>query len=129
MLIKLSVFLRQLEYFQGIIFLTSNRVSVFDQAIKSRIHLALKYSSPDKAVRRMLWQKHLTKVPAGDLDLDMETALDSLEGTEMNGREISNSVTTAKTLAESEGSKLQLDYLQTIIQIWSDFEEGLAVLR
>ncbi|KUJ16761.1 P-loop containing nucleoside triphosphate hydrolase protein [Mollisia scopiformis] len=121
-----AVFLRQLEYFQGIIFLTSNRVSVFDQAIKSRIHLALQYASPGKCVRRTLWKKNLESVPREDLDLDLEKALDAVEGTEMNGREISNSITTAKTLAKSEGSKLKLEYLQTIVQVWSEFEESLS---
>ncbi|KAL2060901.1 hypothetical protein VTL71DRAFT_8953 [Oculimacula yallundae] len=124
-----AVFLRQLEYFQGIIFLTSNRVSVFDQAIKSRIHLALQYTSPGKEVRRMLWEKHLAHVPAEDIDLDLEEALATVEDTEMNGREISNAITTAKTLAKSEGSKLKLEYLQTIIQVWFEFETSLLKLQ
>lgn len=123
------MFLRQLEYFQGIIFLTSNRVSVFDQAIKSRIHLALQYTSPGKAVRRLLWEKHLANVPAGDIDLDVGEALDAVEDTEMNGREISNAITTAKTLAKSEGSKLKLEYLQTIVQVWTEFEVSLLKLQ
>ncbi|XMA16702.1 hypothetical protein WAI453_009493 [Rhynchosporium graminicola] len=124
-----AVFLRQLEYFQGIIFLTSNRVSVFDQAIKSRIHLALQYTSSGREVRRMLWEKHLAHVPAKELDLNLEEALVAVEGVEMNGREISNAITTAKTLAKSEGSKLKLEYLQTIVQVWSEFESSLLKLQ
>ena len=73
----------------------------------------------------MLWQKHLASVPPEDIDLDVEEALDFLEGTRMNGREISNSIGTARTLAESEGSTLTLEYLQTIVQVWTDFEESL----
>ncbi|KAL3473536.1 hypothetical protein BJX99DRAFT_261195 [Aspergillus californicus] len=38
-----SVFLRDLEYYEGILFLTTNRVGVFDEAIKSRIHMSLYY--------------------------------------------------------------------------------------
>jgi hypothetical protein len=38
-----SVFLRKLEYYQGIMLLTTNRVRDFDDAIQSRIHLALRY--------------------------------------------------------------------------------------
>ena len=37
-----AVFLRHLEYFSGIVFLTTNRIHVLDDAMKSRIHLALK---------------------------------------------------------------------------------------
>ncbi|KAF2177301.1 hypothetical protein K469DRAFT_742614, partial [Zopfia rhizophila CBS 207.26] len=36
-----TVFLRKLEYFEGILFLTTNRVRTFDEAIVSRIHLAI----------------------------------------------------------------------------------------
>lgn len=36
-----SVFLRQLEYFDGVLFLTTNRPSSFDDAFQSRIHMAL----------------------------------------------------------------------------------------
>ncbi|KAG4410773.1 hypothetical protein IFR04_016095 [Cadophora malorum] len=124
-----AVFLRQLEYFQGIIFLTSNRVSVFDQAIKSRIHLALQYTSPGKEVRRMLWEKHLAAVPTDEIELTLAEALAAVEDTEMNGREISNAITTAKTLARSEGSKLKLEYLQTIVQVWNEFEISLLKLQ
>lgn len=124
-----AIFLRQLEYFQGIIFLTSNRVSVFDQAIKSRIHLALQYQTPSKSVRRMLWQKHLARVPVEEIDIDIEEALDAVQDTEMNGREISNSITTATTLARSEKSKLKLEYLQTILEVWTQFEESLNSLE
>jgi AAA+ superfamily predicted ATPase len=123
-MLTMTVFLRQLEYFQGIIFLTSNRVSVFDDAIKSRIHLALQYASPDKVVRRQLWQKHLANVPAAEIDMEVDAVLDALEDTTMNGREISNSITTARTLAKSEGSKLKLEYLQAIVQVWREFEES-----
>jgi AAA+ superfamily predicted ATPase len=123
------VFLRQLEYFQGIIFLTSNRVSVFDQAIKSRIHLALQYASPGIQVRRTLWLKNLQSVPEEELDLDFEKALDAVQDTEMNGREISNSITTARTLAKSEGSRLKIEYLETIVAVWREFEDSLGKLN
>lgn len=124
-----AVFLSQLEYFQEIIFLASNRVSVFDQAIKSRIHLALQYASPSKEVRRTLWKKNLESISSEELDFNVEKALDAVQDTKMNGREISNSITTAKTLAKSEGSKLKLEYLQTIVQVWSEFEQSLSQLQ
>lgn len=39
-----TVFLRKLEYYNGILFLTTNRIGKIDQAISSRIHLILHYS-------------------------------------------------------------------------------------
>ncbi|UNI22167.1 hypothetical protein JDV02_008081 [Purpureocillium takamizusanense] len=38
-----SVFLRVLEYYSGILFLTTNRVGTLDEAFKSRIHISLYY--------------------------------------------------------------------------------------
>jgi hypothetical protein len=39
-----SIFLRKLEYYRGIMFLTTNRVKDFDDAIQSRISVALHYA-------------------------------------------------------------------------------------
>ncbi|CZR60280.1 uncharacterized protein PAC_10176 [Phialocephala subalpina] len=38
-----SVFLRVLEYYSGILFLTTNRVGILDEAFESRIHVSLYY--------------------------------------------------------------------------------------
>jgi hypothetical protein len=38
-----SVFLRSLEYYGGILFLTTNRVGGIDPAFKSRVHFSLYY--------------------------------------------------------------------------------------
>lgn len=40
-----SVFLRMLEYYNGILFLTTNRPGVLDEAVKSRVHLSLRYEA------------------------------------------------------------------------------------
>jgi len=37
------VFLRTLEYYSGILFLTTNRAGVLDEALKSRVHISLHY--------------------------------------------------------------------------------------
>ncbi|KAK2841626.1 hypothetical protein FQN49_006069 [Arthroderma sp. PD_2] len=44
-----TVFLRKLEYYNGILFLTTNRIGKIDQAISSRIHLMLHYKRLGKA--------------------------------------------------------------------------------
>ncbi|KAF2835543.1 P-loop containing nucleoside triphosphate hydrolase protein [Patellaria atrata CBS 101060] len=122
-------FLRQLEYFQGILFLTSNRVSVFDAAIKSRLHLALKYQAPDQATRRRIWEQHILLADTHDDDLDMEKALGVLEKPDMNGREIANAVNTARTLATSEDTSLRLEHLETVISVWTDFQATLKEIE
>lgn len=54
-----SIFLRVLEYYEGIMFLTTNRVSTFDVAFQSRIHISLEYSELDKKSRKGIWETFL----------------------------------------------------------------------
>ena len=54
-----AVFLRELEYFQGILMLTTNRVKRFDKALQSRIHLALKFQELDEDARLCVWRSSL----------------------------------------------------------------------
>ena len=51
-----GVFLRVLEYFNGLLFLTTNRVDDIDEAIVSRCIALIKYYPPDREARRQIWQ-------------------------------------------------------------------------
>ncbi|EOD43360.1 putative aaa family protein [Neofusicoccum parvum UCRNP2] len=124
-----AIFLKQLEYFQGILFMTSNRVSVFDPAIRSRIHLALQYYAPDAPRRKLMWKQQLGRLPAGDKDLDVEACIETMQKAEMNGREIANAVNTALTLAKSGDSRLRQDHLETVLKVWEDFELTLRKIE
>lgn len=44
-LIHITVFLRMLEYYNGILFLTTNLPGYLDEAVKSRVHLSLRYDA------------------------------------------------------------------------------------
>jgi len=50
-----GVFLRVLEYFNGLLFLTTNRVDDIDEAIVSRCIALIKYTPPDDEARRRIW--------------------------------------------------------------------------
>lgn len=54
-----SVFLRQLEYFAGLLFITTNRVRSFDEAFQSRIHVSLRYRDLEADARRKVWRSTL----------------------------------------------------------------------
>lgn len=51
-----GVFLRVLEYFNGLLFLTTNRVDDIDEAIISRCIALIKYHQPNLDDRRKIWQ-------------------------------------------------------------------------
>jgi hypothetical protein len=59
-----SVFLRLTEYYQGILFLTTNRVETFDEAFQSRIHMGIRYENLQPKARKKIWQHHVGKVEA-----------------------------------------------------------------
>jgi hypothetical protein len=54
-----SIFLRVLEYYEGIMFLTTNRVQTFDAAFQSRIHISLNYKDLDSESRKTVWRNFL----------------------------------------------------------------------
>lgn len=51
-----GVFLRVLEYFNGLLFLTTNRVDDIDEAIISRCIAMIRYHSPNEDDRRQIWK-------------------------------------------------------------------------
>jgi hypothetical protein len=65
-----GVFLRVLEYFNGLLFLTTNRVDDIDEAIVSRCIALIRYYPPDADARRRIW-----RVMAEQFDLSLDDAL------------------------------------------------------
>lgn len=92
-----SVFLRLTEYYQGILFLTTNRVETFDEAFQSRIHMGIRYDQLQPKARRKIWQHHVGKVEkmsekAEGQECKMkpftEADFDELSKRNMNGRQV-----------------------------------------
>jgi len=50
-----GVFLRVLEYFNGLLFLTTNRIDDIDEAIVSRCIALIRFHSPDAEARKRIW--------------------------------------------------------------------------
>jgi hypothetical protein len=51
-----------MDYFKGILFLTSNRIGSFDEAFMSRIHLQIGYDLLDDAARKKIWENNFDKL-------------------------------------------------------------------
>lgn len=109
-----SVFLRCLEYYSGILILTTNRVGSFDEAVVSRIQLFLYYPPLDKDQTMKVWRVHINRVRAsGLIDLHREDEAmimdfakeEYAEGRRWNGRQIRNFFQTAISLASYDATK------------------------
>lgn len=57
-----TVFLRCLEYYRGIMFLTSNRVGTFDDAFISRIQVVIYYEDLGQEQRAKIWKQFFDKL-------------------------------------------------------------------
>ncbi|KAG9505296.1 hypothetical protein J7337_002263 [Fusarium musae] len=115
-----SIFLRLLEYFEGVMFLTTNRVSAFDPAFESRIHLTIHYPNLDYTSRLHIWKKFVNS--SNDGSSLSKGELDELAGVELNGRQIKNVVKTARLLATHEKTQLAMGHISTVLRI----KKGLA---
>jgi hypothetical protein len=121
-----QVFLRTLEYYEGILFLTTNRIGTFDTAFKSRIHLAIKYPSLSITSRCDLWRNFITSTSHTDLGWLSQACLDSLAAEEPNGRQIKNIVRTAHALAVSSNNLLGIRHINMALNAMKMFEADFA---
>ncbi|KAH9206677.1 P-loop containing nucleoside triphosphate hydrolase protein [Leptodontidium sp. 2 PMI_412] len=111
-----SVFLQHLEYFEGTIFLTTNRVDCIDPAFESRIHLSLSYPELTQELRHKIWKNFMRTMKVDtsqvtDGDLERFAALD------MNGRQIKNTVKMAGLLATKANHSLTAEHVGMMLAI------------
>ena len=115
-----AVFLRLLEYYRGMLFLTTNRVDDFDEAFYSRIHITLEYGELKKEWRSNIWHQHIhrassqNQIPASELWSDEMFIL--LGKIETNGREIKNYTRTAYAFAQAENEDLTLQHVILLLE-------------
>lgn len=57
-----QAFLRVLEYYNGIMFLTTNRAGVLDEAVKSRVHLNLHYDHLNEEQTVAIFKQHIQRL-------------------------------------------------------------------
>lgn len=121
-----------MEYYQGILILTTNRSVNFDKAFHSRIHLTLPFKPLDRKSREDIWTNFLwgsngtgtsgtttpattitttpprttptaASSPSGDMSGGvMASDISRFAVEELNGRQIKNVVMMAKLLAKDE---------------------------
>jgi len=97
-----AAFLRALEFYDGILFLTTNRVGSFDDAFISRIHIKLYYPNFTDEERQKVWKTFTDKLARdrGDymrmnIDAKEYLASQAMRSLQWNGREIRNGMSSA----------------------------------
>ncbi|KAK8009935.1 ATPase family AAA domain-containing protein 3A-like [Apiospora arundinis] len=133
-----SIFLRQLEYFQGILFLTTNRVESFDEAFLSRMHIPLRYDELDPKARKAVFKMFIERVRSSEKELHgdnevgrgkvaafTEENFNDLARYSLNGRQIKNTVITAHRVARQKGEPLGMRQIKSYLGIVTDFERDM----
>lgn len=98
-----------MEYFKGLLFLTTNRVGQIDDAFISRVHVTIEYEALNEDTRAKIWNGFFAKLQrerkgkitvaklAKEYVLSREISL--------NGREIRNALQTAIALASFQADE------------------------
>ena len=136
-----AAFLRALEYYHGVLFLTTNRVGVFDDAMLSRIQIVLHYEF-DEAKRRDVWDMFFRKLErerGRQIKVPYSTREYARHDPELatlrwNGREIRNASQTAVALAEYKNERdpedglvtLQDDHFRQVVKMSANFREYMC---
>ncbi|KAK1221190.1 hypothetical protein PQX77_016003 [Marasmius sp. AFHP31] len=136
-----SVALRALEYHRGVVFLTTNRIKVFDEAFLSRFSIAVKYPELNKTGRYVIWSRFLelagyaiisspfvTNDDLGDKVIPCQS-IEELASKNFNGRTIKNLVRTAQALALSSNSPLKMEHIHIVVRAQEKFLEDFAAER
>lgn len=147
----LPVFLRVLEYYAGILFLTTNRIGDFDEAFASRIHMSLHYPALDEVSTVKVFRLNLNliknrlkdriKIEEDEIIAAACQHWREKKHARWNGRQIRNACQTALALAEFDaqpkGQKynikeksstkiyLKLEHLKAVSDAYLEFTEYL----
>lgn len=119
-----AAFLRHLEYFNGILFLTTNSENNLDPAVMSRVTLPVKFPNLQPNTKVEIW-KNLFKEAGIELnqeDFDIISKLE-LPG---NGRQIKNAISTSLRIARNENRKVTVKDLSSIIELFVTFVQPVT---
>jgi SpoVK/Ycf46/Vps4 family AAA+-type ATPase len=99
--------LRHIEYYRGILFLTTNRLAALDEAFLSHVHVAMHFPELSEQSRQQVWAAFINKLGT-DCSEDMtQSQIGELAKRYTNGRQIKNAVRTAQSLAAAGDQKVK----------------------
>lgn len=134
-----SVLLRVLEYYRGIIILTTNRIKSIDVAVISRIQLAIRYEDLSAKQMCSVFKYFLHQLEPGCVkDRQGIDGFIDMFGHHygLNGRQIRNVVSAALAAARHEASdtrsgtptgdgRMAIEHLKSVCEMTRDFQEQL----
>ena len=117
-----------MEYYEGILILTTNRIKMFDVAVQSRVHLAVRYqdlSPTDRNKVFMNFYNQLTTENCDELTKLKNYMDDVVEENPFNGRQIRNIFSSALALAREHKRKVRVDDFKKVVKVTREFQSYL----
>ena len=123
-----SIFLRQLEYFEGILLLTTNRIANIDGAFSSRLHFFFHYPDLDFAARKQIWATFWRRAGAegGKVIGLTDEGIAQLAERPLNGRQIKNTVASALSLAMEDDVPMEKKHADVVLDVVESWDEAVA---
>jgi AAA+ superfamily predicted ATPase len=117
-----------LEYYEGILIMTTNRMGIIDIAFQSRIHLAVKYDELTTDLRKEIWVHFIQTLRDKDKKVKVELLhrVDELAERPLNGRQIRNVLVIAQSMALSDtqhSRALTFEHLEDVIDQTLEFQD------
>jgi SpoVK/Ycf46/Vps4 family AAA+-type ATPase len=119
--------LRHVEYYRGILFLTTNRVQAFDEAFLSRIHVALHFRELTQSSKEQVWTAFINKL--GAIQEITPEQITDLAARDVNGRQIKNAVRTAHSLAVSRRQRIGIRHFAETLDAMEEFTTEFQSLK
>lgn len=109
-----GVFLRVLEYYKGVLFMTTNKGTEIDDAIVSRMTARITYAVPGPEERGRIWQ--ILAFNNGVMLDQHDIGILVKELTDTSGRDIKNLLKLAKMVADKGGRKVTAALIKSIVK-------------
>ncbi|KAL8726334.1 MAG: hypothetical protein Q9166_006782 [cf. Caloplaca sp. 2 TL-2023] len=121
-----SVLLRVLEYYEGILILTTNRVLSFDVAVQSRINLAVMFHDLDEDQTQSIIKVHMDKRLHNLSENDFYMFAMLASAASLNGRQIRNVISSAEAIVNrTETKRITMDDIKTVLNHTKEFQLSL----
>lgn len=113
---EINTLLTQIEKFDGVCILATNRIDTLDAALERRIALIVEFPRPDFEQRKTIWGLMLPK----QMPLEKDVSAEKLAKFELTGGQIKNAVLQAARLALSlsggKNTKVAFDHFELAIE-------------
>lgn len=130
--------LRVLEYYDGILILTTNRIRTFDIAVQSRVNFAITYKNLDDKQKKTIYSNFISQLNE-DNTRNHEELVNWPESDEwndeppfrlLNGRQIRNVLFSAASIAQGDlrDHRLSLDHIKKILKETNNFQNDINIM-